>query len=237
MYTEKCERKGYHVVSFSVIHNSGVIAIARMSYSLISIRSRLFPSQAASPCIVEEGAGSSSLISRWLTLIIAFTSGSRFGGAGVVGASGDRPGGGVRINQAGATTCKRGIKSYTIESTGKPLKVERAIINDFLQLLHQIAAFMLDLSQAILLILRDQVWQGIAGITTLISLLLAIRSLSSEKSRQAEIDQLKLLLRKGVIDRTAPPKPQRQRQKAPSLGTVLLYQASARPFSPTFPAL
>jgi hypothetical protein len=122
-------------------------------------------------------------------------------------------------------------------STSKPLKVERAIINYFLQLLHQIVAFMLDLSQAILLIMRDQVWQGIAGIATLVSLFLAIRSHSSEKSMQAQIDQLKILLRKGVIyHQTAPPKPQKQRQKAP-LGSMLQHERASRAlFYPIFPA-
>jgi hypothetical protein len=135
------------------------------------------------------------------------------------------------------TTCKIGIKLYIIYCTSQPLKVERATINYFLQILHQIVAFMLDLSGAILLILRDQVWQGIAGIATLISLFLAIRSHSSEKSMQAQIDQLKFLLRKGVIyHQTAPPKPQKQRQKAP-LSTILeIMKASCALFYPIFPA-
>jgi hypothetical protein len=94
---------------------------------------------------------------------------------------------------------------------------------------------MLDLSQAILLILRDQVWQGIAGIATLISLFLAIRSHSSEKSMQAQIDQLKILLRKGVIyHQTAPPKPQKQRQKAPLSTMLELGELRAPFFTPYF---
>lgn len=87
------------------------------------------------------------------------------------------------------------------------LNIEGTAIDNFLQLSRQIGAFLL-------LILRDQVWQGIGGIAALVGLFLTLRGISSEKSTQAELDRLRSMLEKEVMyHQTAPP--QKQRQKAP----------------------
>jgi hypothetical protein len=110
--------------------------------------------------------------------------------------------------------------------------MERATIEHFQQFLHQIVASILgtlfNIGLAIVQVLRDQVWQGIVGVATIISLLLTTRGIFSEKSKGAEIEQLKLLLREGVMyHQTAPPKP--QRQKAP-LSKMLLRSADGHAF-------
>src|SRR5690349_1215779 len=102
--------------------------------------------------------------------------------------------------------------------------MEKATIEHLQHILNQIIAFVLsalfNIGLAIVQVLRDQVWQGIAGVATIISLLLTIYGIFSKKSKDAEIEQLKLLLREEVMyHQTAPPKP--QRQKAP-LSKMLL---------------
>ncbi len=106
--------------------------------------------------------------------------------------------------------------------------MERTRIDHIQQFLHQILAIvfrvLLDIGLTVVQVLRDQVWQGIAGVATIVSLLLTIRGIFSEKSKDAEIEQLKLILREEVMyHQTAPPK--QQRQKAP-LSKILLASTS-----------
>jgi hypothetical protein len=91
--------------------------------------------------------------------------------------------------------------------------------------------------------LRDQAWGGICALATIIGILLTIYSIRLGKSKQAELDQvkllreevahLKLLLRKGVMypQKTAPPK--QQTQKAPLTKLIFHMKAMLRPFLPS----
>ncbi len=113
--------------------------------------------------------------------------------------------------------------------------MEKARIDHIQQFLHQILAIvlrvLLDIGWTIVQVLRDQVWQGMGGIVGIISLLLTIRSIYSEKSKDAVIEQLKLLLREEVMyHQTAPPKT--QRQKAPLSKMLLASTSWSCPFFP-----
>lgn len=85
----------------------------------------------------------------------------------------------------------------------------------------------------LVLILRDQIWQGIGSLAGIASLLLALFSAASDKSKQKEIDDLKRLLGKGVMyhQATAPPA-QRKAQKTP-LSKLLNIARFVLPFSPS----
>lgn len=50
-----------------------------------------------------------------------------------------------------------------------------------------------------LLILRDQAWAGIGGLTAIAGLFLTLHSTFTDKSRQQEVEKLKRLLRREVL--------------------------------------